>query len=136
MENRKLSPIESARHIAEGLQETIEAIPGFATPKYPLPSIMKTEQQIAIMFAFANEGDCDEECLNLSKEEIGELLAKARILRARVLVRRLRKKEGSCEDARTLSDLVADGFVGFADIRIKEDDFIKLLKLCTKQEIH
>lgn len=131
MNTKQLSPRESAQHMATALREDIGAIPTFATPKYPVPAIMQTEKQIAIMMAFAQEGNCDEKCLGITEGDISEMLAKARILRAKVLIRKIKKGEGSCADARTVSDLVADGFVMFSDIHMEEEAFFALMRSCS-----
>lgn len=130
MENYILNPKEAALHVLTALREDVGAIPKWAIPKYPLPAIMRTEDQLKVMHEFAEEAGCDEGCLGTTNGELEDLLRKARLLRARFLVRKLRKGDGDCIESQKLAELVAEGYVSLEDMRVKEDAFIRILQAC------
>lgn len=98
---------ETAQFILRVLREDIGQFPDFATPKKALPAIMQTEKMIQALEVNISESGRSNVCLAMDYEELEDLLDKARVLRARFLVRSILRGEGDlCDFAARLDGLV------------------------------
>jgi hypothetical protein len=101
------NPRETATFILNTLRHEVAQFPAHAIPKHPLPSIMQTESQIAVLFDALAEANIPLWSLGSTPEELSELLEKAQVLRARYAVRQIRRAEDSCRMLDILDTLVS-----------------------------
>ncbi len=128
---KRLSPLESSRFILENLRSDIVSFPDRATPKYPLSSYMQTEQQVALMRKFAKEGGCDDElaCIGTNVEEINTILYKGWLLRARIMLRQLKRGEGDPGASYDgIMELLENDFISEDSLGKSVDDIVALYR--------
>lgn len=92
--NRALSPRESAIHILGMLREYVGGFPKHATPKYPLPVIMKAEDHAVMLKMFLKEAEEDMAIIGTDDSELNRLVEKAATLRDRFSARQKKLKGG------------------------------------------
>ena len=127
MENRQLNPKEAALHVLATIREDVNRFPLWITPKYPVPAIMHTEKQIAVMKDFARQAGCDPKCLGVGDGEIEGLLQRARVLRARIYIRRLKKGQATAKDVENLIGLTKNG-ISVEKVGMKEGEIYALIQ--------
>ena len=103
----KRDPRARAAFILDTLRHEVGLFPKHATPKYPLPSIMQTEAQLAVLREAIKEAQLPMWSLGTTPEELYELLTQARVLRARYAARQLRRGQDVCAMLAALDRLVA-----------------------------
>lgn len=111
-------PRARASFILDTLRHEVGLFPKHATPKYPLPSIMQTEAQLAALMEAIKEAQLPLWSLTTTREELDELLAQARVLRARYVARQLRRNEDVCTMLSVLDELVRAVPNILAEVRI------------------
>lgn len=103
----KRDPRAIATFVLDTLRHEVGLFPRHATPKHPLPSVMQTEGQLTVLHDALKEAGLPLWSLGTTKEELEELLAQARVLRARYVARQLRRGKDVCAMLAVLDRLVA-----------------------------